>query len=172
MNTLGSSSPPGTQGQSEAELLGQLRGLHLPDAVAFWPLAPGWWMLVGAMALLLVMGLVLEWRRRTTLAYRATLELRTIAKDHTRHPDARAVAAAGAVLIRRILVSREARRDTGAITGPAWQARLAQGTGGLAPEIAQFVAVAPYLPPSTPGGDAVPREALVAALARWIRANA
>jgi len=50
-----------------AELLEQLADIHLPEAVGFWPLAPGWWLL----GLLLLAGLYLggrallaNWRRR------------------------------------------------------------------------------------------------------------
>lgn len=39
------------------ELLAQLADIHLPEAVSFWPLAPGWWILaLLALALLIFLG--------------------------------------------------------------------------------------------------------------------
>ena len=40
-----------------------LRGLHLPDAVGWWPLAPGWWLLGALLAVGCGM-LVRSWIRR------------------------------------------------------------------------------------------------------------
>lgn len=34
--------------------LAQLRDIHLPDAISFWPLAPGWW-IVGLLLILLLL---------------------------------------------------------------------------------------------------------------------
>ena len=38
--------------------LSQLRDIHLPEAVTFWPPAPGWWVLLA----LIIVGLVFLWR--------------------------------------------------------------------------------------------------------------
>ena len=38
------------------ELLAQLADIHLPEAVAFWPPAPGWWVLAFILLVLLVIG--------------------------------------------------------------------------------------------------------------------
>ena len=41
--------------------LAALRGLHLPEPVGLWPLAPGWWMVFVAFSLLLFGAIA--WRR-------------------------------------------------------------------------------------------------------------
>lgn len=41
----------------------QLEDIHLPDPVSFWPLAPGWWLLL--IALLLLSGVILYQYRHT-----------------------------------------------------------------------------------------------------------
>src|SRR5690606_715539 len=45
----------------EADPLGQLADVHLPDAVGLWPLAPGWWLVI----VVLVVAAVLLGRRLT-----------------------------------------------------------------------------------------------------------
>lgn len=50
--------------------LAGLRPLHSPLPVSWWPPAPGWWLLAGLV--LLVLGLVFWWYRRTRVQ-RATL---------------------------------------------------------------------------------------------------
>ncbi|MDE1570223.1 DUF4381 domain-containing protein [Aquabacter sediminis] len=166
------SLPPSPLDPPGQELLAQLRGLHLPGEVPFWPLAPGWWMLAGALVVVLLIALYLEWRRRQTLSYKVRQQVKAIAADLKAHPDARSVAAASAILLRRVVVSRG--RDEAAVTftGPAWEEVLATGKGGMGGEVARFVALAPYVPPHAPGGDGVPRAALVAALCHWIKVNA
>ncbi len=152
--------------------LAELRDIHLPPEVSFWPPAPGWWMLAGLVVLLLIGLAYLEWRRRQTLSYRAVKALEAIGADHARYPDSRAVAAEAAVLIRRVVLSRPGRGEAAALTGDAWQSYLAKGKAGVPAEISAFLAKAPYLPPHGPASAAVERTVLVAALRRWIRANA
>ena len=55
--------------------LSQLRDIHLPEAVPWWPPAPGWWMLfalviAGAVGVMLILGLIFT--LLTTPIYRAT----------------------------------------------------------------------------------------------------
>jgi hypothetical protein len=42
--------------------LAELRDIHIPDSVSWWPPAPGWWVL--GLALLITLVLVWFWRRR------------------------------------------------------------------------------------------------------------
>lgn len=41
----------------------QLRDVHVPPAPSWWPLAPGWWLVIGGVLLLLVIVFFLQWRR-------------------------------------------------------------------------------------------------------------
>lgn len=53
----------GTPMGSGADPLADLRDIHLPDAISWWPLAPGWWILLAL--LLIVIGALfyyLRWR--------------------------------------------------------------------------------------------------------------
>lgn len=44
-----------------------LRDVHVPPAPSLWPPAPGWWLVIGVVALVLVFGAILLWRRRRRL---------------------------------------------------------------------------------------------------------
>lgn len=155
-----------------ADPLADLRDIRLPDPVPFWPPAPGWWILAGLLAALMVIAAALEWRRRQTLAYRVARDWRAMARDLTRFPDTRALAAEGAFLMRRVLVSTPRAPQAASLTGEAWQAFLSSGKSGLPPEIGAFVALAPYLPPDAAPPPGIERTALADAVARWIRGNA
>ena len=51
-----------------ADPLAELRDIHLPEAVGYWPLAPGWWLLlVSALVLAgLIVWTVRRYRRNAT----------------------------------------------------------------------------------------------------------
>ncbi|MGQ3673440.1 DUF4381 domain-containing protein [Xanthobacter sp. TB0136] len=156
--------------EGDHDPLAQLRDIHLPPDVPFWPPAPGWIALAGLVLLVVLILGIREWLWRRTLAYKA-LKALDAAEGH----DSRASAAASAELIRRILVSRKRTREA-TLTGSAWVAFLGAGKHGLAPHLAELVASAPYLPPRTPEAagkdDAALRNELLKAVRRWIRANA
>jgi len=54
----------------QANPLDQLRDIHLPEAVSWWPLAPGWWLLMVLTCLLLVGLLICLYRRHQSNRYR------------------------------------------------------------------------------------------------------
>src|SRR5262249_13272553 len=108
---------PSLPGAPPEDILAGLRDIHLPEAVSFWPLAPGWWLLLWRMVPLVIAGAVLEWRRRQTLGYRAAQELKAIARDEARYQDARAVAAAAGMLMRRILVTKTGSPAAASLSG-------------------------------------------------------
>lgn len=153
-----------------ADPLTRLREIHLPDPVAFWPPAPGWFMLAGALVLLALLAAFLEWRRRQTLAYRVLQDFQALTRD----PDADTltIGAAAAVLMRRVLLSHKARSPAAALTGTAWANFLADDPKGLPQDLSRFLALAPYLPPDAAEAAAIDRAALVDGVRRWIRSHA
>ena len=47
-------------------LLQQLRDIHVPDPIGFWPLAPAWWVMLTAFFLILLLALYLRQGLRLT----------------------------------------------------------------------------------------------------------
>ena len=50
--------------------LDQLRDIHLPDAVSYWPLAPGWWIVAAIATTTIAVTAVIIYRRYQRNAYR------------------------------------------------------------------------------------------------------
>lgn len=168
---LAAPPPVGLDPSAPFEPLAALRDIHLPEPVGFWPLAPGWWMLLGLLVVLALIAGLLEWRRRQTLGYQAVQALKAIGRDRTRYADARAVAAEAALLMRRVLVSQDSRSEAAALVGEGWRRFLSQGRAGLPAEVGAFIAEAPYLPQGLPDAERVDRAQVVSSVTRWIRGN-
>ena len=109
-----------------------LRDIHLPDAISWWPPAPGWWIL--ALLILAVTGAGLYWYARTTqrrrLLQAMKSELRQIEHAYARHQDDLRLANALSVLLRRVAISTAPRESTASLTGEAWLDYLDSGVAG------------------------------------------
>ncbi len=109
------------------ELLAQLRDISGLDAIPWWPLASGWWLL--AIVLLLALYLLFS-LLRSLLHYPAGSwhrdawrQLRRLKQQSSRLP-AGQVAGELSELIRRIAVARFGREEAAALTGEDWLAWL------------------------------------------------
>ena len=106
-----------------------LRDIHLPDAVSWWPLAPGWWALIILVVLLLVF---LYWwifkRKKVSrpVSDIAFKEFKLIQQDFVRHGDKSQLAKDISELLRRVCLSLFPRTDTASLTGEAWLSFLDQ----------------------------------------------
>lgn len=176
-------SAPTTQSSAMADPLAGLRDWHLPEPVAWWPPAPGWWLVAGLALAALVLGWAL-WRRRRRqgAAVRAALS-RLAALTQALHTggDQRRFAAEVSQLLRRLALIRYPRERVAGLTGSAWLAFLdtTGGGDGFTRGPGRVLADRPYRAP----GDPAPRSgdpALTAQLdpvavtdlaARWIRAQ-
>lgn len=139
-----------------------LRDIHLPAEIGWWPLAPGWWLLLGMIllgALLLLLTIRLRQRRRLRrLALRQLEEL-------ARLPEAQ-LATALSRLLRQAAISHFPRHETAGLNGQAWlefldrpfaEQPFTQGAGSC-------LADAPYRP-----AVQVDAAALVALCRRWLK---
>jgi len=105
--------------------LSQLRDIHLPAPVSWWPPAPGWWALLALV--LIVAGLVVWfYRRRRRNRWRA-IALNELARLRTTQPEG--LLSDLSVLLRRVAISRFPRREVAALTGEDWLAFLDRTLG-------------------------------------------
>lgn len=137
--------------------LANLRDIVLPPPIAWWPPAPGWWVLgagVLACALLLVLRFVLRYRAN---AYRR--EAARALRDPTAAP-------AIAAVLKRVALVAYPRADVARLTGAAWSAFLDR-TGGFPADAAAALHRA-SLDPSRPL-DAAEAPVVLAAARTWVR---
>lgn len=103
-----------------------LRDLHLPDAVGWWPLAPGWWVLFGIVAIALA---YLGWRWYRAWVFNAPrrFALRELARFEAEYVEHRNPVALGkqiSELLRRSMLAYAPRETVAGLTGEAWLAWL------------------------------------------------
>jgi len=95
-----------------------LRDIHLPGAVAWWPPAYGWWILLG---LLCVAGAAWVWRYRSHYRERAALRgLRAVAADLAAGRAPAACIQRISMILRRFAMSVAGPTPVAGITGDAW----------------------------------------------------
>ena len=107
--------------------LSQLRDIHLPARIGWWPPAPGWWLLA-ALIVLLAAGLLAwhSYHKRNAWRRFAHTEL---ARLRSLDAPPQAVISALSVLLRRVAISRFPREQVAALNGEAWLAFLDSSAG-------------------------------------------
>jgi len=109
----------------------QLRDIHLPEPISWWPPATGWWLLAAlAVLLLAAMVLLLTYRRRTRLKRDAQAELRQIQDQYRQHQNDSLTIRQLSTLLRRVAISCDGRKQVASLTGTAWLQYLDQLGGG------------------------------------------
>jgi len=108
--------------------LSQLRDIHLPDPVSWWPPAIGWWLLVLFTIMLVAVAFWFyrNWRRQHWRR-EALAELAAIEKNDNDHEQLKQLS----VLLRRIMMTREPRLQVASLTGSQWLAALNKSGGKL-----------------------------------------
>nr|WP_321442553.1 DUF4381 domain-containing protein [uncultured Cohaesibacter sp.] len=146
--------------QMQAQL-DQLRDIHLPQPIGWWPLAPGWWALIALVCLAIVAAIVWTWMRRRSARFIALRELEAINSEREDE-----FLTQLSSLLRRVARRRSAGADV--LTGEAWSAFLMEGKDGMSRDSASLLATGPYGPPANQNFEP---EALRAETATWIRRN-
>ncbi len=121
--------------------LSQLRDIHLPTRIDWWPLAPGWWIILVLVfvALLALYGWYRHWQRQHWRR-EALAELKLIQQNGTHYQQIAQIN----VLLRRILMHCYPRQQVAALTGEQWLARLEQ-LGGKLDIDHRLILDAPYM---------------------------
>jgi hypothetical protein len=123
--------------------LSQLRDIHMPAPVSWWPPAPGWWVVLALLLIVAGLGYAL-YRRRRRNRWRGSA-LTELAR--LRAAPAEGLLRDLSVLLRRVAISRFPRHDVAALTGEAWLAFLDRTLGeGVAfqSEVGRALLSAPY----------------------------
>ncbi|MGI9228569.1 MAG: DUF4381 domain-containing protein [Gammaproteobacteria bacterium] len=126
-----------------------LRDIHLPEAVFWWPVAPGWWLLTGLL-MALAAGLFYWHKRNERIRYAAItmarLEFAAIQQQFDTGQDAKSTVQAVSVLLRRLAISLFPRQDSAGLAGKDWLQFLdQQGRRSLfATEDGKIMLDAPY----------------------------
>lgn len=104
-----------------------LRDIHLPDPIAWWPPALGWWLLllgIVVVCAIVVWGYRVYQRRR--LQRIAKQVLQAINEQYAQHKDPKQFIQAVSIWLRRVCISRYPRAEVAGLTGDAWLAFLDQ----------------------------------------------
>ena len=122
-----------------------LKDIHEPDAIGWWPPAIGWWILAVAVPLLIIF-LIWFYKRltRKTALKTASKMLAQIKQDATR--DSFQKLSELSVLVRRVAISVSPRAKAAGLTGRQWLAFLDRSVKGLpfSEGVGQLLADAPY----------------------------
>lgn len=112
--------------------LSQLRDLHLPPPVSWWPMAPGWWCLI---ALLLggsaYLAFIITRRYVQGRARRFALQLLTRYEQQARSKQQGFSAAELSALLKRVALAYFPRAQVAPLQGDAWLLFLNQTAKGL-----------------------------------------
>ena len=106
-----------------------LRDLHLPEPIGWWPLAPGWWVVLALLAGALG---YLAWRWYRAWVFNAPRrfalrELARIEAEYLEHRDPVVLGKQLSELLRRGMLAYAPRADIAGLTGEDWLAWLDSG---------------------------------------------
>ncbi|MEX1667156.1 DUF4381 domain-containing protein [Zhongshania arctica] len=146
--------------------LDQLADIHLPPAIAAFPWAPGWWLLLGLLLIVMLAGFLwLRQRRRKHAFRRAALtelsELVAIEKDAE-------FAQQLNQLLRRVSLHSFSNDNIAGLSGDKWTNFLYQSCGdkpAFSDGILETLFATAYQPAATP----LARDVLIAQSKTWIR---
>lgn len=126
------------------DLLSQLAPAHAPAAAPWWPLAPGWWILIAVVLLALLVVAGLRYRRSLPQQRMRRTALQELDRIGLEKSDDAAFARALELLLRRYAITRFGRTAIAQLNGEAWLAFIAAhgATALAAPAGEQFLQLA------------------------------
>ena len=107
---------------NDSDPLANLRDIHLPADVSWWPLAPGWWVLIAVIFALSVWALF-KWQKRRKhqqLLLEVKQELAQIQSTYSQQPSELTLILNYSELLRRLLMLHLGREDTARLSGLKW----------------------------------------------------
>jgi len=145
-----------------------LKDIHLPDVGLWWPPAPGWWVILISVILMIVfMPKFLRWLRWKPVKKLSLRELDRIRTELDSGVDDRKIAQEISILLRRTLISYSSRAVAASTTGESWLAQLNQLSGEeyFTAEQNEWLRVGQYRP-----SVRCEMEAMLQSCENWIKA--
>ncbi len=134
----------------------ELRDIHLPEAISWWPIAPGWWLIIASTLLVII---VIFITRKIYLSRQLKRDINTeidnIKQQFQTTQDKSQLAKALSILLRRASITYYPDKHIAGLTGNDWLDYL-DSTGAhssdknkFQSDIGQVLLNAPYLPDNT-----------------------
>lgn len=149
--------------------LAQLRDIHLPEPVSWWPPAPGWWLLA-VLSIALCTGLAIwvrKYWRRTGYRRRAREELLNLFSKAQSTGDPGVYLHGANHIVKRAALAGFPRDQVAALSGTAWLTFLKSGGLQLDDAASELLITAPYQP--SIDCDPATLEHLHQQLLHWLR---
>ncbi len=148
--------------------LKDLKDIHLPDPVSFWPPAPIWY-LVAALALFALIAIVyFIWKRQRNkrLQKRALKELEKI--EQYKNPTKKILQLSE--LLRRVAIKVYSRQEVAGLSGKAWLQLLDQGlkTNEFTAGVGNIISTIPYQKIPSKNLSTTQIKALLALTKKWL----
>jgi hypothetical protein len=150
----------------------ELRDIHLPEPISWWPPAPGWWLLLSGIVLLAVVFWWAYKQRQKKRARRDSLKaLADIREQFSHHQSPAKLLRELSVLMRRSCITFYPRALSASLTGEDWLQFLdaTSPNSEFCDGIGKALASAPYLPERAQ--HSIDSEALLDLCETWLRAQ-
>ena len=125
-----------------------LRDIHLPAQISWWPLAPGWWILIAIPIIVLLGYLIFRYLRRDKMKRHLGNRLDAIEQNFHAHNDPHQLARELSIFTRQIaLLTDTGETPFAAATGSAWVdywAAELRSSELNAEELKHALTIAPY----------------------------
>lgn len=106
--------------------LSGLRDIHIPEEPSWWPLAIGWWIVIGAVIIISIIGTIifLKWYHHPR-----QYALRELKKTYEESSNIILLARCISILLKRIALMQYPRTKVAALSDEKWRQFLIQKTG-------------------------------------------
>jgi hypothetical protein len=145
-----------------------LRDIHLPTEISWWPPAPGWWLLLLGLFLLVAIGYWFwcRWQRRRYQRL-ALFKIQELEQQYCQHEDHKKLLAELSRLLRQTALLHFPTANCAGLTGDNWLTFLDQRMGKetFSQGVGRALATGPYLV-QTPEVDV---SALLKVCRSWVR---
>ena len=157
-----------------------LRDIHLPEPISWWPIAPGWWIMLSSLLFIIIAVFIL---RKIYLSKQLNrdikAELNNIKQQFQQTQNKSQLAKALSVLLRRASISYYPEAEIAGLTGDHWLSYLdytnthSSTNNRFQGDIGKVLLTAPYLPDAGLSGDGMldfDAERLIRLCESWLQA--